>query len=41
MDNQYDAETQIMVLEIDFRWGGLFNTKNVAEDIILLPRPKI
>ena len=40
MDKNYCVENQIMVMEVDFRTGGYLNTKNRAEDIVLLPRPE-
>lgn len=40
MDKRYNVEDQIMVLEIDFRPGGLLDPVKRGEDIILLPRPE-
>lgn len=39
MDEQYNVENQVMVLEIDFRTSLNSNVNNLGEDIILLPRP--
>ena len=35
----YSVETSLMVLEIDFYWGGAWSEERRGEDVILLPRP--
>ena len=39
MDQKYNVENEIMVMEIDFFVGGYYSSKKVGEDIILLNRP--
>lgn len=39
-DKTYNVETSIMILEIDFFWGGYWSEKKRGEDVILLNRPE-